>query len=152
MRLVTVLFFIVMYSVSLNNDLKAAPLYNQDGVKLNHFVSKYKTIYVESLQKNVVIWKSTFELSNESKKSIAVRVPCYLTYVYAYLNPFEISTVQSQVPNVTISQEYKNFVAPKPRMLNAKTSIVSEKYFATLDNVDLSAATINWNFKFAFWY
>lgn len=152
MRYFSILVFIVVYSFLFNGTILATPLYNQDGVKLNHFISKYKTIYVESLKKNVVIWKSTFELANESKKSIAVRVPCYLSYVYAYLNPFEISTVQQELPNIPISDVYKNFVAPKPRMLNAKSRISSEKYFATLDNVDLNAATVNWNFKFAFWY
>lgn len=132
--------------------VKAAPLYNQDGIKLNHTLTKEQTIFIPSMNRNVVIWKSSFELTNDSKKAIAVRIPCYLCYVYAYLNPAEISSVQNYVPNVKLSDAYKNYVAEKPQMLNAKKTILSEKYFATLDNVDLRTATMNWDFKFSFWY
>jgi len=40
----------------------------------------------------------------------------------------------------------------KPQMLNAKNKILSEKFFATFDNVDLRSATMDWKFKFSFWY
>ena len=142
------LLFIALFTTN----LRATPLYNQDGVKLNHTLTKAKVVYIPSMKKNIVIWKSTFELKNDSKKAIAVRIPCYLCYVYAYLNPSEISSVQDYVSDVTLSDAYKNYVAPKPQMLNAKQTIISEKYFATLDNVDLRTATMNWDFKFNFWY
>lgn len=129
----------------------ATYLYNQGGIKLNHILFKEKAVYIPSLSSNVIIWKSTFELLNESKKAIAVRIPCYLFYVYAYLNPAEISTVQSFVPEYSLSDDYKNFVAEKPQMLYAKHSLISQKYFVTMDNVDLQNATMNLNFKFSFW-
>lgn len=130
----------------------AVQLYSNEGVKLNHTLTKQKTVYVPSMNKNIVIWKSTFELSNDSKKAIAVRIPCYLCYAYAYLSPMEISSVQKYVPELKLSDAYKNYVAEKPRMVNAKQTITSEKYFATLDDVDLRTATMNWDFKFSFWY
>ena len=64
----------------------------------------------------------------------------------------EISSVQKHVPELILSDAYKNYVAEKPRMVKAKQIITSEKYFATLDNVDLRTATMNWDFKFSFWY
>lgn len=130
----------------------ATAFYDQDGVKLDHSLIKEQTIYVSSLKRNVVIWKSTFELTNNNKKSIAIRIPCYLSYAYAYLNPTEISTVQNYVPDVELSDVYKNYVAEKPKMLNAKETIISEKYFATMDDVDLRTAILKWDFKFSFWY
>jgi len=152
MRFVSIFLIITFLSCVSYTTLSAAPLYNQDGIRLNHAVTKYETIYSNNLKRNVVIWKSTFELINDNKKSIAVRVPCYLSYAYSYLNPYEISTIQQQIPEIQISNVYKNFVAVRPRMLNAKSTIISEKYFATLDNVDLRTAVINWDFKFSFWY
>lgn len=75
-----------------------------------------------------------------------------MCYTYAYLNPAEIATVQNYVPEYTLSDVYKNYVAAKPIMVNAKQTIVSERYFATMDNVDLRTATVNWDLKFSFWY
>jgi hypothetical protein len=135
-----------------NTVVSAAQLYNDEGVKLNHIVIKEKAVFVHAMNKNVIIWKSTFELTNDSKKAIAIRIPCYLTYAYAYLNPTEISMVQKYVPEFKLSDAYKNYVAEKPRMVNAKHSIISEKYFATIDNFDLRSATMNWDFKFNFCY
>ena len=129
----------------------AAPLYNQDGIKLNHTLIKKEVVFVPAMNKDIVIWKSTFELVNSSKKAIAVRIPCYLCYAYSYLSPLEISTVQNYVSDITLSDVYKNYVTEKPQMVNAKQTITSEKYFATLDNVDLRTATMNWDFKFSFW-
>jgi len=146
------LIFSLIIQVICLISLQATPLYYENGVKLNHFLVKEKTVYVSDLNRNVVIWKSTFELTNNNKKAIAIRIPCYLVYDYAYLNPAEISTVQNYVPDFPLSDVYKNYVAEKPKMLNAKQTIISEKYFATLDNVDLRTANLNWNFKFSFWY
>lgn len=134
------------------SSVSAVQLYSNEGVNLNHKVTKEKTVYVPSMNRNIIIWKSTFELDNTSKKAIAVRIPCYLCYVYAYLSPMEISSVQKHVPELILSDAYKNYVAEKPRMVKAKQIITSEKYFATLDNVDLRTATMNWDFKFSFWY
>ncbi|MFN8260326.1 MAG: hypothetical protein U0X41_05220 [Chitinophagales bacterium] len=144
------LFLTVLLAFSVSTF--SAQLYSNDGVKLNHFLTKQKVVYIPSMSKNIIIWKSTFELANDSKKAIAVRIPCYLYFAYAYLNPMEISAVQKYVPEIELSDVYKNYVADKPRMLNAKQIIVSEKFFATLDNVDLRTATMNWDFKFSFWY
>ena len=144
------IFFLLLFIVLQTTSL-AVQLYSNEGVKLNHTLTKEKVIFIPSMNKNIIIWKSTFELSNGSKKAIAVRIPCYLCYAYAYLNPMEISTVQGYVSNMTLSDVYKNYVAEKPQMLNAKQTIVSQKYFATLDNVDLRTATMNWDFKFSFW-
>ena len=141
----------LLIAVSSIKTISAIPLYNDNGIKLNHSLIKEKTIFVPDLNRNIVIWKSTFELTNNNKKSIAIRIPCYLCYVYAYLNPAEISTVQSYVPDVKLSDVYKNYVAEKPKMVNAKQTIVSEKYFATMDDVDLRTATLNWDFKYSFW-
>ncbi|HRB93334.1 MAG TPA: hypothetical protein PLT17_08010, partial [Chitinophagales bacterium] len=110
------------------------------------------TVYVPSLKHNIVIWKSTFELENNSKKSIAIRIPCYLNFAYSYLNPAEIQQVQKLVNDIEISDAYKNYISEKPQMLNAKNKILSEKFFATFDNVDLRSATMDWKFKFSFWY
>ena len=86
---------------------------------------KEKVLFIDALKQNVIIWKSVFELNNNNKKSIAIRIPCYLCYTYAYLNPSEISTVQSYVPEYTLSDVYKNFVATKPIMVNAKQTIIN---------------------------
>jgi hypothetical protein len=144
------LFILVI--IVCNIAVSAAQLFNDNGVKLNHTVIKETEVFVHAMNKNVIIWKSTFELTNDSKKAIAIRIPCYLTYAYAYLNPAEISMVQKYVPEFKLSDAYKNYVAEKPRMVNAKHRIISEKYFATIDNVDLRSATMNWDFKFNFWY
>lgn len=145
------IFFVLLLLVISSHSLLANIFYNENGVKLDHLLEKEKTIYVASMNKNIIIWKSTFELTNNSKKAIAIRIPCYLRYMYAYLNPAEISTVQNFVPEFTLSDVYKNYVAEKPIMVNSKQSIISEKYFATIDNVDLRTATVNWDFKFSFW-
>lgn len=146
------LFFSIFFVLISIQKISATAFYNENGVKLDHSLTKEKTIYVESLQRNVIIWHSKFELNNNNKKAIAIRIPCYLCYVYSYLNPTEISIVQNEVPDITLSNVYKNYVAPKPTMVNAKQTIVSERYFATMDDVDLRTATVNWDFKFSFWY
>jgi hypothetical protein len=146
-KLVLLLFAICSFSV-----MMATALYNENGVKLNHSLVKEKSLYVDDFKRTVVIWKSTFELNNNNKKSIAIRIPCYLCYTYSYLNPAEISLVQNYVPEYILSDVYKNYVAKKPIMVNAKQTIISERYFATMDDVDLRTATLNWDFKFSFWY
>lgn len=145
-----IIFFLLLFIVLISTS-SAVQLYSNEGVKLNHTLTKEKVVFIPSMNKNIIIWKSSFELTNGSKKAIAIRIPCYLCYAYAYLNPAEISTVQNYVANMTLSDVYKNYVAEKPQMVNAKQTIVSEKYFATFDNVDLRTATMNWDFKFSFW-
>lgn len=145
-------FIFLLFSLVISyHNLSALTFYNESGIKLDHSLVKQKTIYVASLKRNVIIWKSVFELNNNNKKAIAIRIPCYLSYTYAYLNPAEISTVQTYVPDIKLSDVYKNYVAQKPIMVNSKQTIISEKYFATMDNVDLRTATVNWDFKFSFW-
>ena len=144
------IFLLLLMPVLFSVNAFAAQLYKNDGVKLNHILVKQEVVFVPSMSKNIIIWKSTFELSNNNKKAIAVRIPCYLYYAYTYLTPMEISTVQQYVPGIELSDVYKNYVAEKPRMLNARETIISEKYFATLDNIDLRTATMNWDFKFSF--
>ncbi len=136
----------------LSLQVQASALFSQDGVKLNHTISKQQSVYIASYGKNIIIWKSTFELVNDSKKAIALRIPCYLFFAYSYLNPSEIQYIQKFVPNYTLSEVYKNYISEKPKMLNAKSTIVSERYFATFDNVDLRTAVTDWKFKFSFWY
>lgn len=140
-----------LFIITLFYNLSASTFYNASGVKLDHILVKEKVIYIPAMNRNIIIWKSTLELVNNSKKSIAIRIPCYLNYAYSYLNPAEISTVQKYVPEYTLSDVYKNYVVNKPIMLKAKKSIISEKYFATIDNVDLRTAILNWDFKFSFW-
>jgi hypothetical protein len=146
------LIFSIFFVIISFQKISATAFYNENGVKLNHSVVKEKVLFIDALKQNVIIWKSVFELNNNNKKAIAIRIPCYLCYSYAYLNPAEISTVQSYVPEYTLSDVYKNYVAAKPIMVNAKQTIISERYFATMDNVDLRTATVNWDFKFSFWY
>ncbi|MCB0507472.1 MAG: hypothetical protein R2739_06785 [Chitinophagales bacterium] len=146
------LFLSIFLSVLFGSKLQAAALYHKDGIILSHILIQEKKVNVPSLNEDVIIWKSTFELMNNSNKSIAIRIPCYLYYAYAYLNPMEISIVQKYVSDYKLSSIYKNYVVEKPQMLAAKKSIISEKYFATLDNVDLNSAIMNWNFQFSFWH
>jgi len=141
--------FLILVSTQI---IFASSFYNENGVKLDHILAKEKTFFIPNLNRNVVIWKSTFELTNNSKKSIAIRIPCYLRYAYSYLNPAEISTVQDYVPEFKLSDVYKNYVSEKPIMVDAKKTIISERYFATMDDVDLRTATVNWDFKYSFWY
>lgn len=145
------LIFLFLFVIISFHNLSALTFYNESGIKLDHILEKEKTIYISSMNHNIIIWKSTFELTNNNKKAIAIRIPCYLRYMYAYLNPAEISIVQNFVPEYNLSDVYKNYVADKPIMVNSKQTIVSEKYFATIDNVDLRTATINWDFKYSFW-
>ncbi|HQV78434.1 MAG TPA: hypothetical protein PLJ42_05535 [Chitinophagales bacterium] len=148
MKFISTILLVVILSIQVH----ATVLFNKDDVKLNHTITKYQTVYVPSLKHNIVIWKSTFELENNSKKSIAIRIPCYLNFAYSYLNPAEIQQVQKLVNDIEISDAYKNYISEKPQMLNAKNKILSEKFFATFDNVDLRSATMDWKFKFSFWY
>lgn len=148
MKFISTILLVVILSIQVH----ATVLFNKDEVKLNHTITKYQTVYVPSLKHNIVIWKSTFELENNSKKSIAIRIPCYLNFAYSYLNPAEIQQVQKLVNDIEISDAYKNYISEKPQMLNAKNKILSEKFFATFDNVDLRSATMDWKFKFSFWY
>ncbi len=148
MKFISIILLVVILSIQVH----ATVLFNKDDVKLNHTITKYQTVYVPSLKHNIVIWKSTFELENNSKKSIAIRIPCYLNFAYSYLNPAEIQQVQKLVNDIEISDAYKNYISEKPQMLNAKNKILSEKFFATFDNVDLRSATMDWKFKFSFWY
>lgn len=148
MKFISIILLVVILSIQVH----ATVLFNKDEVKLNHTITKYQTVYVPSLKHNIVIWKSTFELENNSKKSIAIRIPCYLNFAYSYLNPAEIQQVQKLVNDIEISDAYKNYISEKPQMLNAKNKILSEKFFATFDNVDLRSATMDWKFKFSFWY
>lgn len=141
------LFFILILIARIN----AVPFYNQDGIKLNHSVTKEKVLYIEALKRNVIIWHSRFELNNNNKKAIAIRIPCYLCYTYSYLNPAEIAMIQNEVPEFQLSDVYKNYVAKKPIMVNSKQTIISERYFVTLDDVDLRTATVNYDFKYSFW-
>ncbi len=143
--------FFTLFLVCILHIAKATQLYNNEGVVLDHTITKQQTLFVAALNRNVVIWKSVVSLTNSNKKSIAVRMPCYLCYAYAYLNPFEISTVQEQVSNITISDVYKNYATPKPAMLAAKKTISNEEYFATFDDVDLRTAIMNWDIKYSFW-
>lgn len=148
MKFISTILLVVILSIQVH----ATVLFNKDDVKLNHIITEYQTVYVPSLKHNIVIWKSTFELENNSKKSIAIRIPCYLNFAYSYLNPAEIQQVQKLVNDIEISDAYKNYISEKPQMLNAKNKILSEKFFATFDNVDLRSATMDWKFKFSFWY
>lgn len=142
------LFLILFVQLSNTN---AQTFYNESGIRLDHYLKKEKTIYVSSMKRNVIIWKSIFELKNSNKKAIAIRIPCYLRYSYAYLNPAEINMIQNYVPEYILSDVYKNYLTKKPIMVKAKQTIVSEKYFATIDDIDLRTATVNCDFKFSFW-
>ena len=137
--------------VSFSQISNAAALFNKKGIILDHSVTKEKVVFIPFYNRNVIIWKSRMDLINSNKIAFAVRIPCYLCYTYSYMNPAEISTVQEYVSDVVLSDDYKNYVAPKPIMVNAKQTISSEKYFVTFDDVDLSTATLNWNFKYSFW-
>lgn len=129
----------------------SAALYNKDGIVLDHSVTKQKVVFIPFYNRNVIIWKSKIDLINSNKIAIAVRIPCYLCYAYSYMNPAEISTVQDYISDLTLADEYKNYVAPKPVMVNAKQTISSEKYFATFDDIDLRTAILNWDFQYSFW-
>ncbi|MFN8284452.1 MAG: hypothetical protein U0U67_14620 [Chitinophagales bacterium] len=144
-------FFSLIILLSFIQTLNASSLYEKDGIILEHFVTKEKTIFIPFYNRNVIIWKSKMDLINTNKIAIAVRIPCYLSYTYSYLNPAEISTIQDYVSDFTLSDVYKNYVAPKPVMVNAKQTITSEKYFATFDDIDLRSAVLTWNFKYSFW-
>lgn len=145
------IFFSLLMVLFATQKISAVPFYNQNGIKLNHYIEKEKVVYIEALKRNVIIWHSKFELNNNNKKAIAIRIPCYLCYTYSFLNPSEISLVQNEVPEYVLSDVYKNYVAKKPIMVNSKQTIISERYFATLEDVDLKTATVNFDFKFSFW-
>ena len=137
--------------MSFNQTLNASALFNKDGIILDHTITKQKVVFVPFYNRNVIVWKSKVDLINSTKIAIAIRIPCYLSFDYSYLNPAEISTVQESISDYTLSDVYKNYVAPKPVMVNAKQTISSEKYFVTFEDVDLRTATFNWDFKYSFW-
>ena len=133
-----------------SNAMLANTVFSKDGIKLSYDIEKVKTVFVPSLNKKVIIWKSIIELANTNNKPVAVTSPCCLYYAFCFLFPNEISAVQSTVPDIKISDIYKTFATPKPTMLHAKQKVTNERYFATYEDVDLHDATYNLEVKYSF--
>lgn len=130
--------------------VEASAIYSTDGIKLNHTVVKESVQYVTPLKRNVVLWKSTLTVSNTTKQDVAMRIPCYLYFVYSYLNPAEINTAQKFFTGYKIETVFKNYVLPKPVMLPTKQSVSNVTYFVAFDDVDLSSATTGHKIQFSF--
>lgn len=137
-------FFLISFAYS------ASPVIKREGIIFRQQITRVTKINIPELNRDVVIWRSLVELKNTSNDDVAVNRPSYFGYYYAYLNPMQIEIVQQAVPQYILATAYKNYVVEKVKMLEANQSLVSEKYYATFDNIDLNNEIAAWDMSYIF--
>jgi len=137
-------FFLISYSFA------ASPVIKREGIIFRQQITRVTKINIPELNREVVIWRSLVELKNTSNDDVAVNRPSYFGYYYAYLNPMQIEIVQQAVPQYILATAYKNYVVEKVKMLEANQSLLSEKYYATFDNIDLNNEIAAWDMSYIF--
>ncbi len=140
------IFILNLFLISLV--YSASPIVKKDGVVFRQQINRVQTITVPELNRDVVIWRSVVELKNTSNIDIAINRPSYFGFYYAYLNPTQIEIVQNKVPQFILSPVYKNYVVNTVKMVEANQSLVSEKYYATFDDVDLNSEISAWDMNY----
>lgn len=145
MKKLTTFFVFISFVIQLE---ASAPIYNKDGLQLSQTLTKVSTVFNHVLNRNVVIWKSIFEIKNTSTEAFSLEKPVYLKFNRSYLTQTELTTIRDNGYGYNIAANYRNIATNAKTIISPNQVISSEKYFVTFDDVDLSKEQYSWDLQY----